>query len=158
MSIVSPLLSDFGDLDDPETRRKFQKWWQGTVRIFRTRTEKVMPERNLDDAMNNVEDELTRWNQSQGGGQPQPNHHRLLETPDYPPTLDLNQAGQQTYRWRSNTEPADRFYREPTSSEFHPFVIGLLRELPQAGESWPDERRKLWFDTAASIFKMIYKD
>ena len=39
----------------------------------------------------------------------------------------------------------------------HPFVQGLLRELPPAGDYWPEEKRKLWLDTAASIFKMIYK-
>jgi hypothetical protein len=40
----------------------------------------------------------------------------------------------------------------------HPFVQGLLKELPKAGEVWPEGQRKLWLDTAASIFKMIYKD
>jgi hypothetical protein len=40
----------------------------------------------------------------------------------------------------------------------HPFVQGLLKELPKAGEVWPEDQRKLWLDTAASIFKMIYKD
>src|ERR1700676_4904806 len=40
----------------------------------------------------------------------------------------------------------------------HPFVQGLLKELPMAGDVWPEEQRKLWLDTAASIFKMIYKD
>jgi hypothetical protein len=29
---------------------------------------------------------------------------------------------------------------------------------PKAGTPWPEEQRKLWLDTAASIFKMIYKD
>lgn len=42
--------------------------------------------------------------------------------------------------------------------ELHPFVQGLLKELPKAGEVWSEEQRKLWLDTAASIFKMIYKD
>jgi len=40
----------------------------------------------------------------------------------------------------------------------HPFVQGLLKELPPAGDAWPETQRKLWLDTAASIFKMIYKD
>jgi hypothetical protein len=43
-------------------------------------------------------------------------------------------------------------------SDLHPFVQGLLKELPKAGDIWPEEQRKLWLDTAASIFKMIYKD
>lgn len=40
----------------------------------------------------------------------------------------------------------------------HPFIQGLLKELPKAGDVWPEGERKLWLDTAASIFKMIYKD
>jgi hypothetical protein len=43
-------------------------------------------------------------------------------------------------------------------SGLHPFVQGLLKELPKAGDVWPEEKRKLWLDTAASIFKMICKD
>jgi len=42
--------------------------------------------------------------------------------------------------------------------DLHPFVQGLLKELPKAGDVWSEEKRKLWLDTAASIFKMIYKD
>jgi hypothetical protein len=40
----------------------------------------------------------------------------------------------------------------------HPFVQGLLKELPKVGDVWPEDKRKLWLDTAASIFRMIYKD
>ena len=42
--------------------------------------------------------------------------------------------------------------------DLHPFVQGLLKELPKAGDVWPEAQRKLWLDTAGSIFKMIYKD
>jgi hypothetical protein len=42
--------------------------------------------------------------------------------------------------------------------DLRPFVQGLLKELPKAGDIWPEDQRKLWLDTAASIFKMIYKD
>lgn len=45
-----------------------------------------------------------------------------------------------------------------TPPGLHPFVQGLLKELPPAGDIWSEEKRKLWLDTAASIFKMIYKD
>jgi hypothetical protein len=41
--------------------------------------------------------------------------------------------------------------------DLHPFSQGLLKELPKAGSPWPEEQRKLWLDTAASIFKMISK-
>jgi hypothetical protein len=43
-------------------------------------------------------------------------------------------------------------------SNLHPFIQGLLKELPLAGDEWPEAKRKLWLDTAASIFKIIYKD
>jgi hypothetical protein len=43
-------------------------------------------------------------------------------------------------------------------TDLHPFIQGLLKELPPAGGVWPDAKRKLWLDTAASIFKVIYKD
>ncbi len=40
--------------------------------------------------------------------------------------------------------------------DLHPFVQGLLNELSKAGTAWPEDQRKLWLDTAASIFKMIW--
>jgi hypothetical protein len=43
-------------------------------------------------------------------------------------------------------------------TDLHPFIQGLLKELPPAGEVWSESIRKLWLDTASSIFKMIYKD
>ena len=43
-------------------------------------------------------------------------------------------------------------------TDLHPFVQGLFKELPKEAGVWPEERRKLWLDTAGSIFKMIYKD
>lgn len=64
------------------------------------------------------------------------------------------------------TRPADK----PAESErgrgsgdeppggLHPFIQGLLRELPPAGSAWPEAKRKLWLGTAESIFNMIYKN
>jgi hypothetical protein len=43
-------------------------------------------------------------------------------------------------------------------SDLHPFIQGLLKELPPAGDIWPEVKRKLWLDTASSIFKIIYED
>jgi len=40
----------------------------------------------------------------------------------------------------------------------HPFVEGLLRELPDPGTEWKVERRVMWLRTAANIFNMIYED
>jgi hypothetical protein len=33
-----------------------------------------------------------------------------------------------------------------------------VKELPPAGDIWPDAKRKLWLDSASSIFKIIYED
>jgi hypothetical protein len=41
--------------------------------------------------------------------------------------------------------------------DLHPFIQGLLQELPPAGEVWAEPERQLWLATAASIFRMIYK-
>jgi len=40
----------------------------------------------------------------------------------------------------------------------HPFVMGLLQELPATGAYWAPERRQLWLTTATSIFQMIYTE
>jgi hypothetical protein len=40
----------------------------------------------------------------------------------------------------------------------HPFVVGLLQELPAPGAYWAPERRSLWLTTATSIFQMIYTE
>ena len=37
-------------------------------------------------------------------------------------------------------------------------AAGAVRMLPPAGSVWPEEKRKLWLDTADSKFKMIYND
>jgi hypothetical protein len=37
--------------------------------------------------------------------------------------------------------------------DLHPFIQGLLKELPAAGDVWPEAKLKLWLDTAARIFK-----
>lgn len=42
--------------------------------------------------------------------------------------------------------------------DLHPFVMGLLQELPVPGTYWPPERRQLWLATATSIFQMIYTE
>jgi len=42
--------------------------------------------------------------------------------------------------------------------DLHPFIIGLLQELPTADAVWEPARRALWVETATSIFKMIYQE
>lgn len=42
--------------------------------------------------------------------------------------------------------------------DLHPFIMGLLQELPATGAYWAPERRQLWLTTATSIFQMIYTE
>jgi hypothetical protein len=42
--------------------------------------------------------------------------------------------------------------------DLHPFIMGLLQELPVPGTYWAPERRSLWLATATSIFQMIYTE
>jgi hypothetical protein len=55
-------------------------------------------------------------------------------------------------------ETNDHDGRDQYGCGYQRHVRGLLKELPKAGTTWPEAQRKLWLDTAASIFKMIYKD
>jgi len=41
--------------------------------------------------------------------------------------------------------------------QLHPFVQGLLEELPQPHTDWPLEGRKKWLQSALSIFDLIYE-
>ena len=43
-------------------------------------------------------------------------------------------------------------------SSHHPFVEGLLKEMPKPTTEWKLERRVKWLRTAASIFDIIYKE
>lgn len=67
--------------------------------------------------------------------------------PTEPPKPITQEASNNKLRGGGDGEPPD----------LHPFVQGLLKELPKAGTDWPEAQRKLWLDTAASIFKMIYR-
>ena len=40
--------------------------------------------------------------------------------------------------------------------EWHPFIEGLLKTLPDAETEWPVEDRKKWLQAAANIFDLIY--
>jgi hypothetical protein len=39
----------------------------------------------------------------------------------------------------------------------HPFIAGLLKELPPEGAEWTTVERKKWLQAAAMIFDLIYK-
>ncbi|HJR61506.1 MAG TPA: hypothetical protein VJ813_19010 [Vicinamibacterales bacterium] len=40
----------------------------------------------------------------------------------------------------------------------HPFIAGLLKELPNEGADWPTAERVKWLRTAAMLFDWIYKN
>jgi hypothetical protein len=40
----------------------------------------------------------------------------------------------------------------------HPFIAGLLKELPAEGAEWTTEERRKWLQAAAMIFDLIYKN
>lgn len=40
--------------------------------------------------------------------------------------------------------------------DLHPFVVGLIRELPKAGEPFPEQSQLAWFEIAKSTFRLIY--
>jgi Family of unknown function (DUF5343) len=45
----------------------------------------------------------------------------------------------------------------PTAAGAHPFVQGLLRELPAVGERWSRSDYEAWLEAQRAIFKLIFK-
>jgi hypothetical protein len=42
------------------------------------------------------------------------------------------------------------------TSDLHPFIQGLLQELPRPGSAFPEERRESWIELAKATFKLLY--
>ena len=42
------------------------------------------------------------------------------------------------------------------TTQYHPFIEGLLKSLPAESEPWPIERRAKWLEAASNIFDLIY--
>jgi hypothetical protein len=40
----------------------------------------------------------------------------------------------------------------------HPFIQGLLRELPPIGTAWPKAERQAWLDAQAAAFNLLYSE
>lgn len=62
----------------------------------------------------------------------------------------------------SDSEGADK-RRKPKDSggggeEYHPFIQGLLRKLPQPDTDWPADARAKWLHAAINIFDLMYTD
>ena len=48
--------------------------------------------------------------------------------------------------------------RTPTTRELglHPFIEGLIRELPRPGDVFPEDKQDAWFAIAKATFRLIY--
>jgi len=71
---------------------------------------------------------------------------RLVLPAGAPPTKELSETG-----------PAATPPEEVRLQGLHPFIQGLLDELPKPGSAWPEGKREAWLETASSIFKLIYR-
>lgn len=58
-------------------------------------------------------------------------------------------------QYEVETTPVPR--TEPTESDLHPFIQGLLDTLPEPQTNWAVEGRAKWLMAAANIFDLIYK-
>ena len=60
---------------------------------------------------------------------------------------------------RKKQEETQQVENPTTEKRYHPFVQGLLDELPQIDqfESWSTEEQVTWLNTAASIFGLLSK-
>lgn len=70
--------------------------------------------------------------------------------PDRPESSDDNGRDGQALSRAGNDDPTE-------DPPHHPFVEGLLKELPDPETEWKLERRAKWLRTAANIFDMIYE-
>ena len=56
-------------------------------------------------------------------------------------------------RQETNEAPAQAVIR---SSDLHPFLQGLLRELPDDGAGWTQDKRNRWLQMAELTVDMLY--
>jgi hypothetical protein len=45
---------------------------------------------------------------------------------------------------------------EPELEGLHPFIVGLIKELPPPGGMFPPEKQEAWFAIAKATFRLIY--
>jgi hypothetical protein len=66
---------------------------------------------------------------------------------------------------KPETRPLEGHEEQPESKKkgsgggggYHPFIEGLLKELPESGAAWPHSKRVKWLRLAANAFDMIYE-
>lgn len=68
------------------------------------------------------------------------------------PKQPLDQGGGSADQTRNNGGGGDG----GDSGNLHPFIVGLLRKLPEPETAWPTKDRAKWLQTAANIFDLMY--
>ncbi|MDX6697696.1 MAG: hypothetical protein QOE65_1093 [Solirubrobacteraceae bacterium] len=56
-----------------------------------------------------------------------------------------------------DAQPVVSSDQDITSSDLHPFLQGLLRELPEEGEPWTEAKRRRWLQIAELTVDMLYE-
>jgi hypothetical protein len=74
-------------------------------------------------------------------------------------------TGQETNTEQDEDAPPEKTNRKKNGSggdggagDYHPFIAGLLKTLPEADSDWPMDARRKWLQAASHIFEVIYKD
>jgi hypothetical protein len=75
------------------------------------------------------------------------------------PTTGAQPPSSDRPRAPEDPKPADRHKGgDDGGNGRHPFIAGLLKELPPEGDDWPTADRVKWLKTAAMLFEFIYKN
>ena len=74
------------------------------------------------------------------------------------PAVRVHEANAQSFGEKKIEEPEQyEGLENRENARRHPFIEGLLKELPDEGENWPVRERTKWLRLAAQAFEMIYK-
>lgn len=84
-------------------------------------------------------------------------HFRSPRTTDRPASSRRRTRGRQPdASLQVSSEGAAPATSQITSSDLHPFLQGLLRELPDEGQSWTTSKRDRWLQMAELTVDMLY--
>lgn len=82
-----------------------------------------------------------------------------LQAGPAPPTVPKprrTRASRANGKSASTASAPDPATRPGFTSDLHPFIQGLLQELPPPGSPFPEERQQSWIDLAKATFKLLY--
>jgi hypothetical protein len=71
-------------------------------------------------------------------------------------TMTVDQESEQ--QSEPEAEKRRKSSRDSGGEDYHPFIQGLLRKLPQPDTDWPIEGRAKWLQAAINIFELMYTD